>query len=285
VTKGYLIFAQNNKSDDYVKMAYVLAMSIKLTQKTIANVTLVTDIPDAVQEHWKDVFDEVIANPWSDDAWFSTWKIENRWKLYTVSPYDETVILDADMLFLSDVSYWWDYLSNHNMCFVTKSRTYRGEVADDSFYRRTFIENNLPNLYSAFFYFKKSDETSEYWNTVKTITLNWKLFYKKFLPQETPKRLSMDVVFALAAKMHGISDDVTSSFDYPTITHMKAHAQNWKSAESKWNTQIGSYMNNNGSLKIGNYQQSGIFHYTEKDFLTPHIFKVYETLYRKSIDG
>ena len=285
MTKGYLIFAQNNKSDDYVRMAYVLAMSIKLTQKTISNVTLVTDIPDAVKHHWREVFDDVISIPWNDDAWFSSWKVENRWKLYTISPYDETVILDADMLFLSDVSHWWNYLSNHNMCFVTQSKTYRGEIANDSFYRQTFIENNLPNVYSAFFYFKKSDETSEYWNTVKTITLNWKPFYKKFLPLETPKRLSMDVVFALAAKIHGLSDDIISSFDYPTITHMKSHAQNWDVSDSKWNYQIGAYMNDNGLLKIGNYQQSGIFHYTEKDFLTDHILEIYEALYRKSIDG
>ena len=95
----------------------------------------------------------------------------------------------------------------------------------------------------------------------------------------------MDVVFALAVKIHGLSDDITSSFDYPTITHMKSYAQNWKSSESKWNNQIGAYFDRSGSLKIGNYQQSGIFHYTEKDFLTDDILEIYEDLYRKLING
>jgi hypothetical protein len=282
MTKGYLIFAQRNKTDDYVRMAYALALSIKLTQKEITNVSLVTDIPDSIPYHWLYAFDNIIKVPWNDDAYFSKWKIENRWKLYTISPYEETVILDADMLFLSDVTHWWNYLSkHHDMCFVTKSMTYRNEVADDSYYRQVFIDNSLPNLYSAFFYFKKTEEISAFWNTVKDITLNWKVFYNKFLPLNTPKRLSMDVTFALAAKIHGLQDEITSSFDYPTITHMKAHAQNWKITSDNWSEKVGAYMNKEGSLKIGNYQQSGIFHYTEKDFLTDNVVKIYEDLYEE----
>jgi len=286
MSKGYLIFAQNNSSDDYVRMAYALALSIKVTQTEVTNVSLITDVPDSIPHHWRDAFDNIIEIPWGDDAWFSKWKIENRWKLYTLSPYEETVILDADMLFLSDVSHWWTYLSNvHEMCFVTKPMTYRKEIANNSYYRQAFIDNSLPNVYCAFFYFKKTDQVSEYWDTVKAITLNWKAFFKKFLPINTPKRLSMDVVFALAVKIHGLENEIVSSFDYPTITHMKAHAQGWKVTEDKWNNRVGSYLNKQGMLKIGNHQQSGIFHYTEKDFLTDYIIEVYENLYKEKING
>ena len=98
---------------DYVKMAYALAMSIKLTQKEVNNITLITDIPEAVPEHYRNMFDQVLPIKWYDDAFESEWKIENRWKLYHLSPYDETVVLDADMLFLSDVSQWWNYMSKN----------------------------------------------------------------------------------------------------------------------------------------------------------------------------
>lgn len=286
MTKGYLILAQNNKDDNYLKMAYALALSIKVTQKTVNNVCLLTNIPDAVPNHWRCVFDDIIQIPWDDDAYFSKWKIENRWKLYSASLYDETVILDADMLFLTDVSHWWEYLSNsHDMCFVTKSITYRNEISNDVYYRKTFVDNNLPNVYSAFFYFKKNEMISEYWKTVEDITKNWKLFFNKFLPESTPSRLSMDVVFGLAAKIHGLEDNITSSFDYPTITHMKSHNQNWKLPYEKWTDQVGNYMNNKGSLKIGNYLQSGIFHYTEKDFLTDDKLSIFERLYEEQLNG
>jgi hypothetical protein len=49
--KGYLILAQNNQNDDYLKMAYVLALSIKLTQPNINSVALVTDVVEKVPEH------------------------------------------------------------------------------------------------------------------------------------------------------------------------------------------------------------------------------------------
>lgn len=286
MTKGYLIFAQNNKNNDYVKMAYALALSIKISQSTVCSVSLVTDILDSVPKHYRSLFDHIIEIPWHDASLNSEWKIENRWKLYHITPYDETIVLDADMLFLSDVSSWWNYLSkNHDMCFVTKSMTYRNELTDDSYYRQVFIENNLPNLYSAFLYFKKTDSNLDFWTTVEMITKNWQIFYKKFLPNKTPVGLSMDVVFALAAKIHGIEGEITSNFNHPTITHMKTYAQRWKHVNGKWSEYVGSYLNNEGKLKIGNYQQYGIFHYTEKEFLKDDIVEIFENLYRRNVHG
>ena len=121
MSKGYLILAQNTDTTDFLKLAYVNALSIKLSQSTIASVSLVTDIVDAVPEHYHKVFDNVISIPWFDDALNSSWKIENRWKLYHVSPYDETVILDSDMLFLTDISHWWKYMSTHDICITNKT--------------------------------------------------------------------------------------------------------------------------------------------------------------------
>jgi hypothetical protein len=285
MTKGYLIFAQNN-DDNYLKMAYVLALSIKLTQNQVHNVSLVTDSLDSIPDKFNLVFDNII--PITEDLSVDTeWKIENRSKLYHLTPYDETVILDADMLFLSDVSSWWDYLSkNHNnMCFVTKSITYRNEPTDDLYYRQAFVDNKLPNLYSAFFYFKKTDLNLAFWNTVENIVKDWKVFYSRFLPNSTPKVLSMDVTFALAAKIHGIEDEIISTFDYPTFVHMKPFAQRWKNTNDKWSNLVGTYMNKRGQLKIGNYQQFGIFHYTEKEFLTDEIFNIFESLYKEKLDG
>ena len=72
--KGYLILAQNG-TVDYVRMAYVLALTIKLTQTEINSVSLLTDVPDAVPDHYKSVFDNIIEIPWFDDALNSEWKI------------------------------------------------------------------------------------------------------------------------------------------------------------------------------------------------------------------
>jgi hypothetical protein len=285
-TKGYLILAQNNSSNDYVRMAYVLALSIKNSQKEITSVSLITDVPDAVPNHYKEVFDHIIEIPWYDDALNSDWKIENRWKIYHITPYDETVLLDADMLFLTNVDHWWGNLSKNYDLFITSNvMTYRNETVTSDYYRKAFVRNNLPNTYSAFTYFKKTEFAEEFWTLVEVIVKNWKEFYDKFLPNYTPKHLSIDIAFALAVKILDIEDRVTTKFDYPTFVHMKSKIQNWFISTDDWMDFGGVYLNRQGLLKISNYQQTGIFHYTEKKFLTKHIEYVYEDLYKEKING
>lgn len=275
MSKGYVILAQNNKTDDYVKMAYASAMSIQLTQTEVKNVTLITDIPEAVPQHYKKFFDNILPIQWYDDAFESEWKIENRWKLYHLTPYDETVILDADMLFLSDVSHWWPYMSrNFDLLITDKVFTYRNELITDSYYRKVFKDNKLPNCYSAFTYFKKSDFAEEFWKLVELIVKDWKVFYGAFVKESKPKGLSIDIAFALAVKILGIEDQVFSSLDIPTFTHMKSRDQKWKQYSESWTDHAGVYMNDDCQLKIGNYEQTGIFHYTEKHFMNEDkIFK------------
>jgi hypothetical protein len=285
-TKGYLILAQNNTSTDYVQMAYVLALSIKTSQKEITSVSLVTDIPDAVPEHYRNVFDQIIEIPWYDDALKSNWKIENRWKIYHITPYEETILLDADMLFLTSVDDWWRYLNQNFDLFITSNvMTYRNEFVTGDYYRKAFVMNNLPNTYSAFTYFKKSQLAEEFWTLVEIIAKNWEEFYDRFLPNSRPKNLSIDVVFALAVKILDIEDSVTSNFKYPNFTHMKSRIQNWYTVTDDWMDYGGVYLNKNGSLKISNYQQTGIFHYTEKKFLNDYVKYVYEDLYKEKING
>lgn len=284
-SKGYLILAQNNSTDDYLSMAYALALSIKLSQTEVTSVSLLTDVPDAVRHHHRDLFDHIIQIPWFDDAYNSNWKIENRWKIYHVTPYDQTVLLDADMIFLTDISHWWRYLENNHDLFITDTVfTYRNEKITDTYYRKVFEGNNLPNTYSAFTYFKKSELAEEFWKTVEIIAKNWQVFYNKFLPNSKPKHLSMDVVFALAVKILGIEDHIISRFDYPTFVHMKSKVQNWQSSSDDWMNHVSTYFSAPNILKVGNVQQSGIFHYTEKKFLD-YILRVLERSYKEKING
>lgn len=281
MTKGYVILAQNSSHGDYVKMAYVLALSIKATQTTINSVSLITDVVDAVPHHYRAVFDHVIEIPWYDDAYNSDWKIENRWKLYHVTPYDETVVLDADMLALTDISHWWKYLSqNHEICFVDKPITYRNELITETYYRKAFVENQLPNFYSAFMYFKKSDLASRYWKLVELISKDWQTFYARYLTEFRPNRLSMDVTFALAAKIMDIQHLATPPA-HITFVHMKGKCQNWKLSADDWRDYAAAYLDKQGNLKVGNYSQIGLFHYTEKQFVSvaDHVF---EQLHKES---
>ena len=49
---------------------------------------------------YKHVFDNIIPIPWGNLAKNSDWKIENRWKLYHLSPYEHTIVMDAPYAYI-----------------------------------------------------------------------------------------------------------------------------------------------------------------------------------------
>jgi hypothetical protein len=257
MSRGYLVMAQG----DYLDMAIALAKSIKRTQSTVNNISIIVDC-DVTKHSAVDHFIELEKDMSSDDKW----KIHNRCQFYDLSPYDETVILDADMLFLSDVSSWWDMMSKYDMLITNKVKTYRDEWVDISPYRKTFTANNMPNTYSAFTYFKKTQRNKTFFNLLKSIVTNWNAWSVRYTPESRQMFPSIDLAMSIAVKILDIESEVTSSADFPTFTHMKGGCQGWRTPSEPWNTVLNKYNTSQG-IKLGPYLQSGILHYVQKDFL------------------
>lgn len=278
MSKGYLILAQNTHKNDYTKLAYGLALSIKNSQSTVGDVCLVTDEATLPSKYY-DVFDHVLPVPWGDHAARSKWKIENKWKYYHVTPFDETVILDADMVFPEDVSHWWSVLSEKDIWITDKPRTFKGDIITSTKYRDAFVSNNLPNVYTAFMYFKKTNLTAELFKLVEIIFNNWERFYYNFLDETRPRKLSGDVAYALAIKILGIENECFGRLDsLPSFVHMKGHLQgiDEKLITENWAENIPTYFGNDGRFKIGNYQQTLPFHYHIKEWLTDDMIRIME---------
>lgn len=182
------------------------------------------------------------------------------------------------MLVLDDLSEWWNFLQKKELFYVNKVKTYRGDWFTSDYYRKSFRVHNLPNLYSGFHYYKKGKTAHEFYEWLETVMNNWELFQGQFAGGKFfQKDCSVDVSSAIVAKILDCESSITSKTEFPTFTHMKLHGQNWKNNLSdKWQDRIGVYFNSDCELKIGNYKQSGIFHYTEKDFLTDEIVTTYE---------
>ena len=122
MSKGFIVFAQNTDSVDYITQAYALALSIKISQRDITNISLVTN--DTVSKKYQKVFDQIIPIPWVKESNNDPLKAEHRWKLFHVTPYDETVVLDTDMLLLEDISHWWNYCNNYDFNFCSRIKNY-----------------------------------------------------------------------------------------------------------------------------------------------------------------
>lgn len=274
MTVNFTLLAQNSDVN-YVEQAYVCAMSIKLNVPN-SKVCLITN--DELPEKYYSVFDDVVGIPWGDMSEGHRWKINNRWKIYHVTPYDSTIVMDTDMLVLDDITRWWAFLQDYDLFYVTKPITYRGEVITSNYYRKAFKVNNLPNLYSGFHFFKRNDFSKQFFALLEIVMKNWKTFYEKYAGGMIYQNfLSVDLCTAIVAKILDCEKDITSPHHFPTFVHMKPYLQNWlKSATTEWQSSIKPYMDMNNNLKIGNYLQSGIFHYTEDTFLTKDIIEKYE---------
>lgn len=274
MSKGFLIFAQNTADVNYVKQAYALALSIKHSQKNISNVSIVTN--DTVPAEYLFVFDKVIPIPWAENI-TSRYSAEHRWKLYHVTPYDETIVLDSDMLVLDDLSLWWNYCSNFDVTYCSRVKTYQNEVAVDNVYRKSFVENSLPNVYSALHYFKKCDNAKLFYNNLEFVINNWQKMYSIFAPEQYQDWLSMDLAVAIAVEFSGMWSIVDTASPLEFV-HMKPGIQTWPVIPESWQMAVQHYTVDPLCLYVGNIRQTGIFHYVEKDFLTDGLLSKLEVI-------
>ena len=287
MSKGYIVIAQNNETTDYLEQAYALALNLKLTQGTVSNLTVCVDAKTKklITAKHKKVFDSIVDIPWQDDANDAEWKINNKWKYYYMTPYDETVILDTDMIFPTDVSSWWDILSEKDIWACTNVKTYRQELIHDTYYRKELNANKMPNVYTAFFYFKKSDLSTEFFKMVELIFQNWERMYFKYMPKGKPDWLSADVAFSLAMHILGIHNKCTVDHmtELPTFIHMKSNVQGIPTSiiDEDWTQSLPTYYKSYNNFKIGNFQITYPFHYVSKHWLTKEMIAQMEADYVK----
>lgn len=267
---GYLIFASSHESNDYLKMAYALAVSIKNTQKegwnNVALVTNSTEEVDKLNSPW--VFDKVIH--WNRGEFWDC-----RSYMYDVTPWEHTICLDADMLFTKDISHVVEYLvKEHDIYLPCDAYTYRGNKITDDYCRKTFVKNNLPNVYTMFSYFKKTKNNDQFFHLIKIITEYKKEFKNSYLTEYKPTILGTDEIFALTSKI--LDYCITLPTNIVQIAHLKGEIQDWHSPSEKITNRIGIYLTKDQKIKVGTYLQNAIVHYVEKDLMSNEYVSILE---------
>lgn len=105
LTQGVLIFAFNNETTDYIAMAAWSAKNIR--RHLNLPVAVVTDNPNAAAEH---KFEHILVTApdtggsrhFADYGATVTWHNAGRINTYELSPFDQTLVLDADYVVASD---------------------------------------------------------------------------------------------------------------------------------------------------------------------------------------
>lgn len=281
MTKGFICIAQNNKDVDYVRLAYALALSINNTQSKYKNISIITN--ENLSQKTSSCFEHVIKIE-NDRAKDNDWKLHNIVDLYDYTPYDETIFIESDMLFLSDISHWWKTLTKRDIWFTTLTKTYLNEASPtNTIYRKEFIQNKLPSIYAGLTYFKKTELAKQVFDLTKIICENWNEVVNEYLYRCPPKVFSTDVAFSLAVKMLGVEQDTTLELSFPYFTHMKTQNQGWLLADyitdEDWSKYINisfDKFNNSLGVKLSSIRQFGILHYHLKEFLTDEMIGILE---------
>ena len=246
--QGYLILAVNSTKINYIDCAVRLAQSIKFWNKD-AKICLVTDT-----EYNNSVFDyvrllpELESNPYAYESY-----------LFQLSPFRETIKLEADMLIASNIDHWWDLFRKRDVVISTGCNNFYNEPSNNRYYRKIFDENSLPDVYNAITYWRRSTTANDFFKVLKLIFKHWDDYRQ--LIKFSEDVASTDVAYAMAAQIIGPELCTMPYVSYPKITHMKKHIIDTSSED--WTRELVWEYN---PLRINTVAQFGAFHYHVKDW-------------------
>ena len=174
MTRGALIFAFNNEHTDYVKMAAWSAQRIHRHLKI--PVAVVTNAPDRASEQV--AFDTIITahSETGGTRWFEdyqatvSWHNAGRTDAYNLTPWEETLVLDADYVVCSDVlNKLWESNAEF-MCHRYAWDTSTGKPLDNLNY---FGKFNMPMWWATVMMFRKSNHAQYIFDCMTMIKDNW----------------------------------------------------------------------------------------------------------------
>jgi len=270
---GFVCFAQNTDTVDYLKLSYLQALSIKVTQK-INRYALIVDNKtlELVTDKHRAVFDYVI--PLQQDFNTEEYRFGNEFQAYARSPFKETIKVESDILFTRSIDHWWTTFRLKDIVLSHGCLTWEQQPATSRFYRKFFDDNHLPDVYSGLMYFRFSETASKFFNLAKEIQDTWPLLKDHALVNCREDMPSTDVLYAVTADLIGRELCTMPSMDFLKFVHMKSKINNWL---DNWNeavlTEFDSTM-----IRINNLNQYSPLHYQTKEFATDELVDHYERL-------
>jgi hypothetical protein len=176
-SRGIIAFANNTPQVDYVKIA---EQTLKVASHVLGlPYTIISDTDTHTDNTRYDI----------DLGEFIPWRNNNRYQVYEQSPYDETLVIDADYLVLDQnllnvFSQPWDYLlQRHTTALTQEFPTVMGP-------------NSLPFIWGTVFAFRKTARAKLFFDLVGRVQNNYGYYRLLFNMQERNYR--NDYAFAVA---------------------------------------------------------------------------------------
>jgi hypothetical protein len=182
MTTGALIFAFNNGHIDYLAMAEWAARNIR--RHLNIPVAVVTDRATACN------FDQVIIadSPCDNARWFDDYATRMPWNnylrtnAYELTPWDQTLVLDADYVVASNqlqivIDTEQDFLAHRRAYDITGCNTVEG--------LNYFGDNHMPMWWATVMMFRKGKHAELIFSAMQMIRDNW-AHYRNLYKNTTP---------------------------------------------------------------------------------------------------
>jgi len=274
--QGYVTFAQNTDTVDYLELAYIQALNIKATQQTARCAVIVdAQTKEKVREYHYTAFDYIIDLPMDYNDPASDRKFANEWQVFYLTPFKETIKLESDLLFTRSIDHWWTAFRLKNLVLSTGCRDYQGHQSSVRKYRRLFDDNKLPDVYNGLMYFRYSREAKQFFDTARSIINNWEYLRDTVLKNCREDTPSTDVLYAITARLVGEDQCTIPSMDFINFIHLKPGINGLEETERVTDVYLKEF--DRGMIRIGNINQTSPLHYYEKDFVTKEMREWYES--------
>jgi hypothetical protein len=195
-SRGILAFASNTASIDYERIA---GLSLQLAQHHL-QVPVKVVVPPT-QDQWHNFRKDV------DTGEIIKWNNHSRYSAFESSPWDETIVIDADYLVLTTrLNMLWNSVSPLLLC-----RENRYLDTQDA------ALSGIDPVWATVFYFRKNSRTEMFFDTVSRIQRHWN--YYRVLYGIANLSFRNDFAFAIADQIlngYTVSQHNTMPFNITT---------------------------------------------------------------------
>ena len=231
MSRGFIIHAYNNLEIDYGTMALCSAMLVKkhLKENSVSLITSNDTLSWITSQHGLELinyaFNNIIVinkeNNISNRKFFDTRyssKIQpyynnNRSDSYELSPYDETILLDADYLVLDNsLDCVWGSVED---IMVNKSLRDLNHNIDLNGFDTRFNDMGIPLYWATLMYFKKTEKVKCIFELMKFIKDNYS-YYKNLYHFSSNGYFRNDYALSIAIHMMNNQSENDSVVPLPT---------------------------------------------------------------------
>lgn len=183
MTRGVLLVANNNESIDYIMQACFLANRIK--KYLNLPVSLITDTPNIIKIKYNkyfDLFDKIIGYSPTVEYTIKTYrdgqftekqlkfKNSSRVNVFDLTPYDETIVLDTDIIIFNDC-YLKCFDQKHDFLIYKNAMDLGSSKVCNDY--KFISDQGIEFYWATCIFFRKTKENNIFFDLLQHIQENW----------------------------------------------------------------------------------------------------------------